>query len=231
MRSLDAFPLPRSAPKTSPYGPRGGRLHAGVDYGVPVGTPVVAPWAGRVSQGFEAAGAGNWIWVVADSGDVFKCFHLSGYTVANGAQVAAGQSIARTGNTGASTGPHAHMELHSGGPAHPIDPTPYFDAAQYGAQPTAVPPVADPQPAPTGDIMVPHVLDGRFFLLVPHASPHGFAWQALDNPTTVADLYAAGVADPSKTVQLGKGDTEADARFERYAVLSPDGTVERGPVR
>ena len=97
---------------------------------------------------------------------------------------------------------------------------------------TGTPTPTPPPPTPTGDVlMVPHVLDGRFFLLTPHAgSPHGFAWQALDNPTTVADLYSTGVADPTRTVTLGKGGPD-DERFERYAVLAPDGTVERAPLR
>lgn len=228
MRPLDWFPLPVGSPKTSGWGPRWGRFHYGCDYGCPVGTPVYAPWSGTVASGSEPRGAGNWIWVTNSDGDVFKCFHLSGYAISSG-KVQAGTVIASTGNTGASTGPHAHLELHRGGPSNPVDPTALLDAAQNGA------PSPGPMPAPHppligGKPVVPHTLDGRVFVLVPrHDLPHGYAWQAVDNPQTLTDLYAAGYADPNLTVKLGAGDTAADARFGRYAVTDSAGNVERLP--
>lgn len=223
---LDRFPLPADVHKTSPYGPRGGRLHAGVDYATVVGTPVVAPFAGSVVYGNQPGGAGLWVNVNAPDGRTFRCFHLSASTATSGSKVAAGDLIARTGNTGASTGPHAHMELAQSGST--IDPTASFDAAQAGH---TAPPPAPPAPLPNEVAMIPHVLpDGRVFLLVPrHDQPHGFAWQAVDSPDTLEALYATGAASRD-AVELGKGGA-ADARFERFAVTDAAGNVERGPVR
>jgi hypothetical protein len=132
MRELTYFPLPESYPKTSGYGYRydpitgqPGAFHRGVDYGVPQGVPVLAPYDGQVTTGYESGGAGNWSWVT-NGGDMFKSFHHSGVAVAGG-WVTAGTEIAYIGTTGSSTGPHAHFELWEWGVN--IDPTGYLDRA------------------------------------------------------------------------------------------------------
>jgi hypothetical protein len=131
MRELTYFPLLQSFPKTSGYGYRidpitgaQGSFHGGVDYGVPQGEPVIAPYDGQVTTGYES-GAGNWLWCVNGS-DMFKSFHHLSFAVTGG-WVPAGTVLAYVDSTGSSTGSHAHFELWEGGTR--IDPTGYLDRA------------------------------------------------------------------------------------------------------
>jgi hypothetical protein len=132
MRELTWFPLLESYPKTSGYGQRvdpitgaQGSFHGGVDYGAPWGAPLIAPFDGLVTTGYEG-GAGNWLWV-DNGGDRFKSFHHDSFAVGSGTWVAAGTTIAYIDSTGSSTGSHAHLELWDHGTR--IDPTGYLDRA------------------------------------------------------------------------------------------------------
>lgn len=80
------------------------------DGGTTYGTPVLASAAGTATRLSEPGGAGNYI--VIDHGGGWKTyyFHLSAYSVPSGAQVAQGQQIGLTGDTGNTTGPHIHYE-------------------------------------------------------------------------------------------------------------------------
>ena len=80
------------------------------DGGATNGTPVLASAAGTAYRYSQPSGAGNYI--VIDHGAGWKTyyFHLSAYSVANGAGVAQGQQIGVTGSTGNSSGPHIHYE-------------------------------------------------------------------------------------------------------------------------
>jgi hypothetical protein len=148
MRELTWFPLLESYPKTSAWGARVDPItgatsswHRGVDYGVPYGEPVIAPFDGQVNTGYEDGGAGHWSWLVNGS-DMFKSFHHSSVAVAGG-WVSAGTTIAHIGSTGSSTGAHAHLELWEAGTN--IDPTGYLDRAPlYGGA---------SKPQPEGDEM------------------------------------------------------------------------------
>ena len=101
--------------------------HRGVDYAAPVGTPVVAPAAGRialvgrVSQGFELHG--NTIGLDHGQGVKSIFIHLNSINVNEGDLVQAGQVIGTIGNTGASTGPHLHWGLYVNDVA--VDPAPW----------------------------------------------------------------------------------------------------------
>lgn len=132
MRELTYFPLPARYPVTSGYGYRidpitgaQGSFHRGVDYGAPYGEPVLAPYDGQVTTGYESGGAGNWLWVV-NGADMFKSFHHSAFEVSSG-HVVAGQVVAYIGSTGSSTGAHAHLELWESNVN--IDPTGYLNRA------------------------------------------------------------------------------------------------------
>jgi hypothetical protein len=74
------------------------------------GTPVLASAAGTAFRFSQPSGAGNYIAVEHGGGWKTYYFHLSSYSVANGAPVVAGQQIGTTGSTGNSSGPHIHYE-------------------------------------------------------------------------------------------------------------------------
>jgi len=119
-------PVQGKAPRTSGFGQRWGRLHAGVDFGIPVGTPLVAVTAGKVTHRTNPGGYGTYIELTAADGTSYRYGHMSRYATADGATVQAGQLIGYSGNTGRSTGPHLHFETRPGG--KPVDPVPYMKA-------------------------------------------------------------------------------------------------------
>ena len=109
---------------TSPFGPRGGRLHAGVDIAVPTGTDVYAADGGRVAISAPYGGYGNYI-CIQHTRSLSTCYgHNSQLGVRKGEAVRKGAVIAKSGNTGNSTGPHVHFETRVGG--RPVNPMRYF---------------------------------------------------------------------------------------------------------
>jgi murein DD-endopeptidase MepM/ murein hydrolase activator NlpD len=109
---------------TSNYGWRWGRMHEGIDIAVSNGTPVVAAAAGTVIVAGWMGGYGNLV-VVDHGGGVSTAYgHNTSVAVGVGQQVAQGQLIAYSGNTGHSTGPHVHFEVRINGAA--VDPLGYL---------------------------------------------------------------------------------------------------------
>lgn len=100
------------------YGTR--HFHDGTDFNAPVGTPVAAAADGTVIMAQYYGGYGKAIKVDHGGGVVTLYGHLSSYDVEVGQKVAAGQVIARSGNTGTSTGPHLHFSVIVDGT--PVDP-------------------------------------------------------------------------------------------------------------
>jgi murein DD-endopeptidase MepM/ murein hydrolase activator NlpD len=90
------------------------RLHAGVDFAAPAGTPVLAAGAGRVVEAGVNGGYGRWIKIRHDGGLSTGYAHLSRIAVRARSRVRQGQVIGFVGSTGLSTGPHLHFELHRG---------------------------------------------------------------------------------------------------------------------
>jgi murein DD-endopeptidase MepM/ murein hydrolase activator NlpD len=88
--------------------PRPGHIHAGVDIQAPTGTPIVAPFPGRVVQSWDPGG-GNDVYVYGSWGYVFNA-HLSRYGATG--TVSTGTVIGYVGSTGDATGPHDHFEVH-----------------------------------------------------------------------------------------------------------------------
>ncbi|MDD0822869.1 murein DD-endopeptidase MepM [Mannheimia sp. AT1] len=121
-------PLLYAARITSSFNPQRrhpitGRIspHKGVDYGVPIGTPIIAPSDGVVEHvAYQARGAGRYIRL--KHGHITTVYmHLSKSLVKPGQRVKKGERIALSGNTGGSTGPHLHYEFHiNGRPVNPI---------------------------------------------------------------------------------------------------------------
>ncbi|WP_052440975.1 M23 family metallopeptidase [Streptacidiphilus anmyonensis] len=99
------------------------QLHTGIDFPVPVGTPVHAVTGGTVTTEWNPF-YGYMVKLTAPDGTVTWYCHLSSYRVRSG-QVKVGDIIAYSGDTGNSTGPHLHFEVHpDGGPA--VDPLPWL---------------------------------------------------------------------------------------------------------
>jgi murein DD-endopeptidase MepM/ murein hydrolase activator NlpD len=106
---------PASGRVTSCYGPRWGKLHAGIDIAAPIGTPIYAPEGGVVVQAGPASGFGQAVAVRHGDGSITLYGHVNQFFVSVGQTVATGQRIAEVGNKGQSTGPHLHFEVHTGG--------------------------------------------------------------------------------------------------------------------
>jgi len=118
--------------------PRPGHIHAGVDVQAGEGTPIVAPFPGRVVRSYDPGG-GNDVSVYGAQGYVFNA-HLSAYGATGSVQT--GTVIGYVGATGDATGPHDHFEWHPKVmPSHPytspygysvvgtaIDPYPYLNS-------------------------------------------------------------------------------------------------------
>ncbi len=128
-RDRDRFVTPAKGQVTSRFGMRnhpvtGERsMHNGLDIGAPTGTPVQSTKPGKVvSTGYDADGAGNYVVVDHGGGVKSKYFHLNEINVKEGQELKAGQQLGTVGNTGMSTGPHLHFEVHVNG--QPVDPEP-----------------------------------------------------------------------------------------------------------
>ena len=110
---------------SSSFGERWGRMHEGMDIAVPEGTPVKAAECGTVSYVNENSnGYGKIVRIDHGYGIETAYAHLSEIQVYEGQTVPAGATIALSGNTGRSTGPHLHFEIIENG--NPIDPAQYL---------------------------------------------------------------------------------------------------------
>jgi murein DD-endopeptidase MepM/ murein hydrolase activator NlpD len=101
-----------------------GRPHEGIDVSAPYGAPIEAPASGAVIQAGWEAGYGNVVVIDHGFGIVTKFAHASRILVRVGDKVTRGELIAQVGNTGLSTGPHLHYEVHVNG--RPVDPRRYI---------------------------------------------------------------------------------------------------------
>lgn len=109
---------PRVAPATR--NGRGSSNHGGVDFAVPVGTPVRAAGQGRVTFAGERGGYGNLVIIQHPDGRETRYAHLSEINVREGQTVDGNAVIAASGDTGNTSGPHLHFEVFDGGVA--VDP-------------------------------------------------------------------------------------------------------------
>jgi hypothetical protein len=100
------------------------RPHEGIDVATPMGTPIQAPAAGVVVFSGRETGYGNVMVIDHGYGVETKYAHCSKLNVTSGMHVTRGQVIGLVGNTGLSTGPHLHYEVHVNG--QPVDPLRYI---------------------------------------------------------------------------------------------------------
>jgi murein DD-endopeptidase len=120
------YPTERKFRLSSPFNPNRkhpvtGRVrpHNGTDFATPIGTPILATGDGVVTRVQNHPYAG--LYIVIEHGQKYRTryLHLSKSLVSKGQTVSRGQKIALSGNSGRSTGPHLHYELHISG--RPVD--------------------------------------------------------------------------------------------------------------
>lgn len=92
----------------------GSTEHAGIDIGVPSGTPIQAVKDGRVVFAGDGDGYGNLVIIQHNDGTFTKYAHQSEINCRVGQDVQAGDVIGKVGSTGHSTGPHLHFEVRKG---------------------------------------------------------------------------------------------------------------------
>lgn len=89
------------------------KMHKGLDFAAPQGTPVYATANGRVTMaGFDQGGYGNHVIINNGYGYETLFGHMAKIKVRTGDYVKRGEVIGWVGNTGKSTGPHCHYEVH-----------------------------------------------------------------------------------------------------------------------
>ena len=115
-------PLPAdSFTLSATFGMQHGRMHNGVDWHAPRGTPVSASDGGIVTYSGYLGAFGELIIIYHGNGIETHYAHLNERHVSEGDQVFQGQHIGDVGSTGRSTGPHLHFELHIDGvPRNPL---------------------------------------------------------------------------------------------------------------
>ncbi len=121
-----ALGWPCRGPVTSEFGYRAefGRMHEGIDIGVPTGTPIYAADSGVVLIASWYGGYGNAVVIDHGNGISTTYGHNSSLAVSAGQSVSKGQVIAYAGNTGFSFGSHCHFEVRINGV--PVNPRGYL---------------------------------------------------------------------------------------------------------
>lgn len=129
--SSGAWNLPADAPAGTPYHQRGpmwsSGYHTGIDFVVPVGTPIKAIGAGTVVTAGPGGAYGNQVVLRHPDGKFSQYAHLSRLDVSTGQKIQGGTQIGLSGATGNVSGPHLHFEIRTG-PAYgsDISPIPYL---------------------------------------------------------------------------------------------------------
>lgn len=131
---------PVDAGTTSPYGyrihPITGEtdFHTGVDLGAAMGTPIRAAFAGTVTEVGESDIFGNYIVVTHSDSLSTRYCHCSEIVAPEGSVIRQGETVAKVGSTGMSTGPHLHFEMKIDGVN--VDPEPFLPQAQQPSEAT-----------------------------------------------------------------------------------------------
>ena len=101
-----------------------GAVHRAVDIAAPEGTRVGAAWDGIVTEAGTDAKKGNYVWMVHKNGCETLYCHCASLLVKAGDVIRAGETIALSGTTGYSTGPHLHFGIRRNGEM--VDPLQYL---------------------------------------------------------------------------------------------------------
>ena len=100
------------------------KMHNGLDFTAPQGTPIYATGDGQVTTAGIGTGTGNHVIINHGYGYETEYMHMVRIKARPGQRVKRGEIIGWVGNTGASTGPHCHYEVHING--NPVDPVYFF---------------------------------------------------------------------------------------------------------
>ena len=124
-----SWPLPASDYITSDFGHResptagASSNHQGIDIGASTGSSITAADGGTVITASYSSSAGNYVVISHGNGLSTVYMHCSKLLVSEGDTVSKGQTIAKVGSTGYSTGPHLHFGVRKNGSY--VDPTDY----------------------------------------------------------------------------------------------------------
>ena len=124
-------PIMNLARKYAPDGPEPNRklykryssssLHAGIDLAIPIGTDILAPVSGKITAtNPNSKSGGKLMYLKGDDNRRYEFMHLDSFVASRGDKVERGQVIAKSGDTGPSTGPHLHFQVRERGKL--IDP-------------------------------------------------------------------------------------------------------------
>lgn len=100
------------------------KMHTGLDFSAPKGTPIYAPGDGKVIAAKFSSGYGREIIINHGYGYVTRYAHLNRVDVKRGDKIKRGEVIGTVGNSGLSTGPHLHYEIMKDG--NKINPIAFF---------------------------------------------------------------------------------------------------------
>lgn len=100
------------------------KLHAGADIGAPMGSAILAAAGGQVVTAEYSSSYGNYVLINHGGGYYTLYAHASALCVSAGQTVCQGQTIAKVGSTGNSTGPHLHFEIRVNGST--VNPLSFF---------------------------------------------------------------------------------------------------------
>ena len=125
---------PVHGPVTSGFGDRQdpvngeGSFHSGIDFRGERGDKIISTAAGVVTKAFRNGSFGNFVEIDHQNGYTSCYAHMKDFAVKEGSRVKRGEIIGHVGNTGRSTGPHLHYEVHYQG--KPINPMKYMQVAE-----------------------------------------------------------------------------------------------------
>lgn len=208
--------------KTSGFGPRWGKMHKGVDFGAPTGTPIPNQVAGKVlyagygRSGSGYGGYGNVVHVQGLNGMSYLYAHMNSLGVKSGQMVKRGQNLGGVGSTGNSTGPHLHFEIRRNGT--PLNPSHFgygggtdsIDLPKYhtGGIVGYKPPNPNEQDARLlkGEMVLTEQQQSRLFKLVAGREPNGAPMHEYHNGGIVGGI-GGGVGAGTDTYRIKWGDT------------------------
>lgn len=121
--AANGFIWPVNGTFTSPFGPRWGRMHEGIDIAAAGGTPIRAAKSGEIVLAAYTGGYGNYT-CISHGGGLSTCYaHQSSFARTSGS-ISQGSILGYVGTTGSSTGDHLHFEVRINGTA--VDPMGYL---------------------------------------------------------------------------------------------------------